>query len=341
MYFTEPRLTFGADPELFIENTEGDIVGSEKVIADKPSTKRYGIIRDGVQVELNAAPSGCRGLFGNGIVGLFRSLDDNLKKAGYKASFKSVVEVSQAELDSLSEASRKLGCAPSNNYYNARAKIEVPDGFRTRSAGGHIHLGLDASYVRPKELVPVVDTLVGNTCVLVDRDPAAAERRKVYGRAGEFRTPRHGLEYRTLSNFWLRSCQLMSMVLGLSRLAVMVGVTPEARKDLMGRVDELKVERAINTNDRDLALENFEQVSKFLQEHVNSGYDNHGLNGDSKTLADFHFFHEMIHQKGIEFWFQQDPMQHWTRISDSHYYGWESYLKDTVHQRRRSFAKEV
>jgi hypothetical protein len=64
--------------------------------------------------------------------------------------------------------------------------------------------------------------LVGNTCVLLDRDPRAAERRQIYGRAGEYRLPDHGLEYRTLSNFWLRAYPLFSLVMGLSRLAVSV-----------------------------------------------------------------------------------------------------------------------
>ena len=72
----------------------------------------------------------------------------------------------------------------------------------------------------PLLAVKILDIVVGNTCVIMDRAPSQVERRKVYGRAGEYRLPAHGIEYRTLSNFWLRSYQLTHLVFSLARFAI-------------------------------------------------------------------------------------------------------------------------
>jgi hypothetical protein len=147
------------------------------------------------------------------------------------------------------------------------ASLVDPEKYRIRSAAGHIHLG-DASgsttssqwaaLHSPDRLVPILDIIVGNTCVLLDRDPGNVERRRVYGRAGEYRTPPYGIEYRVLSNFWLRSYSLMSFVMSLSRFAVGLltatihnggrkGVNYEAELLKLVNMDDIR--RAINEND--------------------------------------------------------------------------------------------
>jgi hypothetical protein len=51
-----------------------------------------------------------------------------------------------------------------------------------------------------------MDLLLAVPSVLLDNDK---QRRKVYGKAGAFRKKEYGLEYRTLSNFWISSEERM------------------------------------------------------------------------------------------------------------------------------------
>lgn len=232
-YLVPTAIPLGCDPEFFFSK-EGEVVGAEKVLPPKPIAVGYlsntRFVLDGVQVELNPAPYTCRESLCGEIGLAFRSLRAHLATLkDVKASFTTCIDLSKAELDSLSDAAKVLGCAPSLNRGDTADKKSAVtiDGASTlkRSAGGHLHLGLtgNPSLMKDREtLVDLLDVLVGSTCVLLDRDPNAAERRKVYGRAGEYRLPAHGLEYRTLSNFWLRSYQLTSFVLGAARAACYV-----------------------------------------------------------------------------------------------------------------------
>ena len=54
-----------------------------------------------------------------------------------------------------------------------------------------------------------MDYAIGVPSVLIDSDKA---RRRLYGKAGSMRHKPYGVEYRTLSNFWLNSDELTSWV---------------------------------------------------------------------------------------------------------------------------------
>lgn len=373
--------TIGCDPELFLEK-EGKIIGAEKAVPKEGLAGSYtipSVVLDGVQVELNPLAAICRAQVGGSIASAFRLLKDHIEKTGAVASFKPVVEVEEEEFKSLSPSAQQLGCLPSNNAYDQAAKISVVDGFRQRSAGGHIHLGFPhdglfsmcqsghrdrpaTNNLNPQdrlELIPILDILVGNTCVLLDRDPSAAERRKNYGRAGEYRLPKHGLEYRTLSNFWLRSYPLMSFVTGLARMAFnakwtdknagntvydnsrhlsgvmtsqnlaiyqQVPATQNLCAELLRKVDIKSVVEAINTNDLDLARTNFNAVKPWIMEHVHPSDGDYGWPLHQDNLEVFEFF---LETGGIEGWFFEDPMVHWTSnpVGDG---GWEKFLKNKV-----------
>ena len=359
------RPTFGCDPELFIESG-GQIVESSTVVEEGGirlgTYNNSKIVRDGVQVELNPEAGPCRAELGNEISRLFRKLRDTLRSAGAQPSFKSVITLSDVEMERLSDASKVLGCARSKNLYNQRSSVNVGKDFRTRSAGGHIHLGvhhnLGVDLLKlPKwdeRLVALLDILVGNTCVLIDRDPMAAERRKTYGRAGEYRLPTFGLEYRVLSNFWLRAYPLMSFVTGMSRLAVNILVGSALRDiqmknlphpdyvsslltydhvpkvpldwdwetELLSVTSPLKIRKAINTNDLTLAQENWKGVKNFIDQYVIDSY--YPLNYGN--MEAFEYFAQMVQEKGLEYWFPNDPMTEWCELDDGHGNGWESFL---------------
>ena len=338
-------VNFGCDPELFLTK-DGSVIGAEKAIPEAGLYNKH-IVLDGVQVELNPYPDTCRALLANRIAAGFRTLRTHLATLdNITVSFRAVVDIDKKELDSLSEKAKVLGCMPSFNIYDSKAAVRVSgETYLKRSAGGHIHLG--AARLKPytKELVALLDVLLGNTCVLIDRDPDAPERRQVYGRAGEHRTPAHGIEYRTLSNFWLRAPELFSFVMGMSRLACSVLYTEKAAStpvyyspapptwpaatELLKLVDLKLVEDAINRNDLELARENFNAIKPFLEEYV--AFPSHSLGGSSTSLRSFDFFTKKIEEKGLEYWFPQDPMTAWCNLQDQHGHGWESFLMDAVY----------
>lgn len=213
---------FGCDPEFFIENTKGEIRGSEEFVPERGPNTTAQVIRDGVQVELNPPPQSCRALLARNIAGSIRILEVMLTKStDLKLSTKAVVHVEEKYLAKLSEQARALGCTPSNNAHGTIAITEKDKKTNLRSAGGHIHIGIADLQKRcnVEQFVMLLDLFVGNTAVLLDRDPGQAERRKLYGRAGEYRLPAHGLEYRTPSNFWMRAYPLMGLMMGMTRMA--------------------------------------------------------------------------------------------------------------------------
>lgn len=348
-HLSVPRIYLGCDPEFFFTK-EGKVVGAEKVLTAPILAQRYGdatrdptgvvqpFVIDGVQVELNPRPHTCRANLAAEIGSAFRALRVHLSKMDQvTATFQAVVEVDKAELDSLSDKAKVFGCAPSLNSYDKGATVGVDAStYLKRSAGGHIHLGLDPFpevKAARERLVPALDILLGNTFVLIDRDPEAVERRKVYGRAGEFRLPDHGLEYRTLSNVWLRACPLMSLAMGMAKVAAGILYTtlsPElgagrwdAEQRLLDMVPLDRVREAINQNDLALARENFAAVEKFLTAHRSYGAE--GLT--RQNLPTFRRFLTKLDAKGLEGIFPEDPLTHWCAITDGHEKGWESFLQ--------------
>lgn len=337
---------FGCDPELFF-SSKGKIVGSENVIPEKmsavdslgnPFIHGGSVVQDGVQVELNPAPDGCRETLGAHLVQSFLALKKHLAtQDGVKACFNSVVTVPKGEFDKLSAKSKEFGCAPSFNHYDSKAHVVANAAeYRKRAAGGHIHLGLYGEVKsQRKRLIPIMDAVVGNTCILIDRDKGAVERRKNYGRAGEFRLPAHGIEYRTLSNFWLRSYPLYHFVMGLARLSVSIlstSVLPDnnpqkwdAEGELLEKLDLKQVQEAINTNDLQLAMKNYRIVRAFIAKHVGATTAFRAQTGlDAGNLQEFDYFCRVVQKKGLQHFFPEDPLEHWCKLIIPGN-GWENF----------------
>lgn len=359
------RPSLGCDPEFFFKRN-GQVIGSEKVFPPEGIIYRHGIttmtanrsgenkmIMDGVQVEVNPLASPCRETLSYNIGICFNNLKRRLDEINFDMSnpndikkidnvetdFSRLVEVSQEEMDSLSGASKVFGCMPSFNAYGEKKAVSKvnPLEYRFRSAGGHIHIGnngdsnLRKALKKPKKFVPLLDVLVGNTCVLLDRDNGNIERRKVYGRAGEYRTPVYGVEYRTLSNFWLQSYPLMSFAMGMTRFALDVFASgKEFYQPIMDAIDIKEVRQAINENDFELAYSNFSKIEPIILEMVDAKLKvsprDYPLT--PKNINAFKHFIKM----GIDYWFPREGiLERWLKaVTGNRGYGWESYLLNTV-----------
>lgn len=314
-------LMYGTDPEGFFERA-GKIIGSERVLPEDGLFKQYSapvVVRDGVQFELNPAAGVSIAGLANNLSSSVLLLQQHLQRTpDVKLNWNRIVEVERAELNSLSVKARLLGCLPSMNIYGKRPlKCNVKT-YRKRSTGGHMHFGLTSTNVFSSgqdyrsRLVPLLDIFVGSFCVLLDRDSGAAERRENYGRAGEFRLPKHGLEYRTPDNFWMRSYTLMSFVFGMANLATSVLVNTvlgnNLEAELVKTVNIRRIIKAIDNNDIRLAKQNVTDLQSFFGKHVpDSGFP---LNAG--TLGKFIELGNAVDAKGIASFFPDNPETFWT-----------------------------
>lgn len=313
-----PYISFGSDPELFLAK-DGMVIGAEKVIPKAGlimhNTK---LVLDGVQIELHPVQNYSIPNFCNSVGHAFSALKDHLDRIGgnVKPCFTQTVFVDPSELATLSKEARVLGCAPSENFYNIK-RLEPKEGETQRSAGGHIHIGLNgAMFVDRISLVPIHDVITANTGVLLDRDPHAALRRKMYGRPGEYRLPSYGIEYRTLSNWWLRSRPTMEFVFGLSQLSCDILNTSllgdkfgNPEQELFDKIDLDKIVQAVMTNDAKLAYENWKLVRDFIQKWVtDKDYPIHAGN-----LVQFEKLIDRVAREGsLDSLMPADPVEHWT-----------------------------
>ena len=124
-----------------------------------------------------------------------------------------------------SPEAKEFGCSPDLNAYSGmKNEPPSPNAFPTfRSCGGHIHIGYvdGAPYIFLKDhydtmqYVKVLDMYLGVISSIIDNRPDAVKRRELYGKAGCYRKTDYGVEYRTLSNYWLKSKTYSSLIYSL------------------------------------------------------------------------------------------------------------------------------
>jgi hypothetical protein len=90
-------------------------------------------------------------------------------------------------------------------------------------------------------IVKALDAIIGVACVSLFAKFDDPKRRKLYGLPGEFRLPKHGIEYRPLSNAWLAHPFISNLVIDVARNVVVL-----AQKGLFNKVWEATEEETVN-----------------------------------------------------------------------------------------------
>jgi hypothetical protein len=272
-------MKIGSDPEIFCEDADGEIIPAFTFLGskDKPNiatkqnnNQQYNkIYWDGFQAEFDTDGSHCIGWQGdsvhNGLHSLYNLLIKHNPKA--KLSMRTTFNIPNKLLKESEETHVQFGCMPSLNAYGMEGIKGNGRDVDFRSAGGHIHFGTAGLIdgVPNKDAliraVKALDAILGVTCVSLFANWDDPRRRTMYGLAGEYRLPAHGLEYRVLSNAWLCHPLIMNVVMDLSRKAFMVGV-----KDLLSawKCEEKETIRIINECDVVAARKVMEVNKKFL-----------------------------------------------------------------------------
>lgn len=145
------------------------------------------------------------------------------------------------------ENAKRIGCDHDNCVWT-RSINKKPALTNLRSSGFHVHIGFpDPDIERIEALVKVLDLHLSVPAVLIE---PASERKQLYGQAGCFRMPEHGVEYRSLSGYFASTPELSGWVFDNTEKAIKF--VNDGRMDELEEVSE-QIQVAINANDKILA----------------------------------------------------------------------------------------
>lgn len=244
-------LTFGSDPEFMLEK-DGRFFSAIPLV---PGTKHkrhemghHFAYWDNVMAECAVEPAESKAEF-------VSHLRDCLQR--YAALMKPYRLVARASADFPAEElacpdAQAIGCDPEYCAYELQQAVPPEDDFKKntlRTAGGHIHLGTPVGK-NPFGCIAIIrmmDLFAGTASIFLDKDKTTKRRKELYGKAGRFRQPDWGVEYRSLSNFWLTSPTLVGLILDIAAFAV--EFVEEKKYEQLWTIDfdRLNDDRAWNT----------------------------------------------------------------------------------------------
>ncbi|RKY30131.1 MAG: hypothetical protein DRP74_07590 [Candidatus Omnitrophota bacterium] len=281
MSISDYRMTLGGDPEILLtsgksKGSAGHVIYARDVL-DESKTGGGNITYDGMIAEINVIPDTCRERLIYNYSDILNNIFTQADSGKFDLLTSPAGKVKKSVLESVPDQDKIFGCDPDVNAYTGKKNKVTISGLKhqKRYGGGHLHFGISSPITKTfyrnniSLIIKLMDYICGNTCVLLDRDPANAVRRKVYGKAGSYRIQPHGIEYRVLSNFWLRGPQLVSIVYKLGRVAINVAADCRIRENeeamdfvdyIFDKIPEQKVVDAINNNDFNKAAENAEII---------------------------------------------------------------------------------
>lgn len=250
------QIMIGADPELFVKQGGKHVSGYGLIQGDKanPFKVEGGAVQvDGMALEFNIDPTDTEDGFVTNIRTVIRQLQGMVPD--YELAADPVAQFTRAYLKTQPEDALELGCDPDFDAWEGGAANPRPDGnVSFRTGGGHVHVGWtkdmdiedpghrEAAMMLAKEL----DVYLGLPSLFWDRED---KRRSMYGKAGAYRVKHYGMEYRSLSNAWVRNEDLIRLVFRNTKRAVTQLLEGKSAAEQYSR----HIRTAINRNDRDLA----------------------------------------------------------------------------------------
>jgi Phage phiEco32-like COOH.NH2 ligase-type 2 len=289
-------ISLGSDPEVFAVDEKGFVVPAfdfcgAKADIEAEARRIWGIdlmwqklhnsyknnipFWDGFQAEWMTSAHRClEGLTQDVGRGLYNTHKNLMRKhPSAKLVSDNLVEIPEHMLLTAAEEHVQFGCSPSKNAYNT-PPLAIANGREVgiRAAGVHIHFGIGDT-PNKAELVKLLDASMGIASVAMFGKEEDHRRRELYGRAGEYRTPAHGLEYRVLSSAVLQHPYRFHLMVDMGRYVMRLGMA-----GLLGFVefaaDPQACQAVINNNDIEGARELLAKNKKFWQEFFKRSYNN-------------------------------------------------------------------
>lgn len=187
---------------------------------------------------------------------------------------------------------KKVNCDPEFCPYEMKmcnGPVDAIMNGTLRTCGGHIHLGKPELNEGSNGLLSMLlmDLFVGVPSLWMDNnDPSTQIRREMYGAAGRYRVKDYGMEYRSLSNFWLKSPRLVSYMYQISEFVADLACSDEGYEhwdfnwELYSEFgpspkvwtcktyDAQKLRDGIRTGDKSLVLNHFELAQKLMPDDL-------------------------------------------------------------------------
>lgn len=242
-------MRLGADPEVFLQDKNGKAISSIGYInADKWNPMQipfmppgFTLQEDNVALEYGIPPAASAQEF----VDHIQKVMEASKKYLPDLSFSKLSCIVFDEDQMQTAAAHQFGCEPDFSAWEGGKKNRKPKPPHPlmRSAGGHIHVETDADKIT---VVKLMDLYLGVPSVIMD---AGEDRRQLYGGPGCFRPKSYGVEYRTLSNFWIFDKKLITWAWNQTQQAL-----SRARDDISWvEAEKDNIVTCINKGNKDLA----------------------------------------------------------------------------------------
>jgi hypothetical protein len=222
------EILVGADPEVFMKrdgvfrSAHGAVPGDKK----NPFKVKCGAVQvDGMALEFNIDPAKNEKEFVTNlktVMGVLQSMVPDYELAAVPVANFDEEHMKAQPLEAL-----ELGCEPDFNAWEGGAVNPRPDGaVNFRTGAGHVHIGWgkdfdinDPDHLEACQMVvKQLDYYLGLGSLVYDEE--GAKRRVMYGAAGAYRPKSYGVEYRVLSNAWLKSEELMSWVFRMTKKGI-------------------------------------------------------------------------------------------------------------------------
>ncbi|MGD9160886.1 MAG: hypothetical protein PVG39_20880 [Desulfobacteraceae bacterium] len=264
------KLTIGTDPEFALKSKKGYVAAQSANIEGtkhEPFALKNGgtLQRDNVAVEFATDPAKTPKSFVKYIKQCLADTYEMLPE-GVDMVAEPSAQFPEEELEH--PETQEFGCSADFDAYTKTKNAPPYCSDETlRSFGAHVHVGcLDENGEPIKglefltefhgkiDVVKAMDLFHGLVSTLFDNSPAAIKRRELYGKAGCHRPTKYGVEYRVLSNFWMKSPELVMLIDSLTRDAVNLVKKKQLGK-ILEAVGEDNLQNIINNGDTGAAGE--------------------------------------------------------------------------------------
>ena len=222
-------ITIGCDPEVFLKDSSGKFVSAHDLIPGskyEPHPVPLGAIQpDGVSAEFNINPSVTSDEFVSNIATVMKAMENHIRSMRPDLVFaiEPTATFDQEYFSNLPEVATLLGCSPDFNAYTMAPNNPPHTDEPFRTGAGHIHVGWGSGFRGAAhfglccDLVKQLDAVLFVQSLLWDSDD---KRRSLYGNIGAFRPKPYGMEYRPLSNAFLKSQHTQRWVFEATKYAV-------------------------------------------------------------------------------------------------------------------------
>jgi hypothetical protein len=273
------ELTTGSDPELALLNNKGELISAQEVIPGskrEPFKTKHGSVQpDNIFAEFNslACSSITEWVENHHLV--LQDLDDILQPLDLQRKIITGLFADESLLQH--PETRISGCNPDFNAYSPLGVLQTNrpanyQGSTFRGTGGHLHLGIEGFSNKVEdmqEIIRALDLTLGLPSVILDTTEGTLQRKDYYGQAGSFRYKTKskffeyngrkerkpidsydGVEYRTLSAFWLASDKLMEFVYN----GMVVAIENVEELARFARLYSMEIQQTINEGLKDEAI---------------------------------------------------------------------------------------